>query len=62
MPSSRVHRPTDLSQPARFGCALETVLAVMLVVVLGWLAVRACTQPVPAPMIPPAPFPLLVPG
>jgi hypothetical protein len=63
MPSSRVHRWTDLSQGLRFGCAFETVLAVVLVVALGWLVVRACSQPVgvPAPVIPPEPYPLRAP-
>jgi hypothetical protein len=54
---------TDLSQGLRFGCAFETVLAVVLVVVLGWLAFRACSQPAgePAPVIPPEPYPLRAP-
>jgi len=63
MSTSRVHRWTDLSQGFRFGCAFETVVAFLLVLVLAWLAVRACSQPVgvPAPVIPPAPYPLRAP-
>ena len=63
MRTSRVNRWTDLSPGFRFGCAFETVLAVALVLVLGWLAIRACSQPVgvPAPVIPPEPYPLRAP-
>jgi hypothetical protein len=63
MSSSHVQRPTDLSQATRFGCAFETVLVVVLVLVLAWLVVRACSQPggVPAPVIPPEPYPLRAP-
>jgi hypothetical protein len=63
MSTSRVHPRTDLSQGTRFGCAFETVVAVVLMLLLGWLTVRACSQPagVPAPVIPPEPYPLRAP-
>jgi hypothetical protein len=63
MPDSRVYGTSDLGRTTRFGCAFETVLALVLVVVLAWLGVRACSQPVgtPAPVIPPEPAPLRTP-